>query len=235
MGDAPPTLSGRILAVSAGRAGTITGIGMSVETAFVKQEIPARVHVGSLGIVGDEHVYDDHGGPDMALLAYPVEHYAHWRGLGIDLPSVAAMAENLTVSGLLETEVCIGDIFTAGSATLQVTQPRSPCYKIAARYGRKDLALLVQETGFIGFLLRVVEEGEIGAGDEIRLIERDRHGISVAFAGRIANVERNDIDGARRVLAVDALGSSVRRKLEQRVASHERVGLDTARLYDEPI
>ena len=143
------------------------------------------------------------------------------------------MAENLTVSGLLEDQVCIGDIFQVGGATLQVTQPRSPCYKIAARYGRKDLALLVQETGFIGFLLRVIEEGELGAGDEVRLVERQDHGVTVALAGRIANVDRNDIEGARRVLAVETLGSSVRRKLEQRVASHERVGLDTARLYDE--
>lgn len=202
-----------------------------VETAFVKTPLPGRVAVDELGIAGDDHVFEDHGGPDMALLVYPIEHYHHWRALGVELPDAAAMAENLTVSGLLETDVMLGDVFTVGTATVQVTQPRSPCYKIAARYGRKDLPMLVQDTGFTGYLLRVLTAGTIGTGDEMRLVERGEHGVTVADAGRVANVDRNDVEGARRVLAVAALGSSVRRKLQARVASAERLGLDTDRLF----
>jgi MOSC domain-containing protein YiiM len=228
---AAPTLVGRVVAVNAGRASVLSYGRRAVETAFVKTPLVGRVAVSTFGIAADEHVYEDHGGPDMALLAYPIEHYDHWRRSGIDLPDAAAMAENLTVEGLLETDVMLGDVFTVGSARVQITQPRSPCFKIAARYGRKDLPVQVQDTGFTGYLLRVLREGEIGAGDEMVLVERAGHGVTVAEAGRIANVDRNDLDGARRVLTVEALGSSVRRKLAARVASAEQLGLDTERLF----
>ncbi len=189
------------------------------------------MRIGVLGVDGDEHVYEDHGGPDMALLAYPVEHYAHWRALGLELPDAGALGENLTVAGLPETAVHLGDTFAVGSTLVQVAQPRTPCYKLAARFGRKDMPLLVQDTGYTGYLLRVLVEGDIGAGDEMRLVERQSHGVTVAEAGRVVNVDRNDLATARRVLAVDALGSSVRRKLEGRVRSGEQVGLDAERLF----
>jgi len=121
----------------------------------------------------------------------------------------------------------------AGRATViaQVCQPRTPCYKLAARYDRKDLAVMVQDTGYTGYLLRIVTNGVMRAGDEMRLIQRDSHGVTVAEAGRVVNVDRNDFATARRVLAVDALGASVRRKLAARVASSDDVGLDTERLF----
>lgn len=223
---------GRLVAVSAGRAAMLRSGTRESRTAFVKAPIEGRVAVSTLGIGGDEHVYHDHGGPDMALLVYPIEHYAHWRAVGIDLPDAAAMAENLTVEGWPETDVCVGDTFAIGTAVVQVSQPRSPCSKIGARYGRRDLPVMVQDTGFTGYLLRVLTPGEIGAGDEMVLLERDPHGVTVAEAGRVANVDRNDLDTIRRVLAVEALGSSVRRKLEARLATSEAQGLDTRRLFD---
>lgn len=224
--------AGRVVAISAGRAGLVRSGERTIRTGFVKEPLPGRVWVSTLGIEGDEHVYHDHGGPDMALLVYPAEHYDYWRAMGLVLPSAGAMAENLTVSGWPETEVLVGDEFAIGSTVVQVTQPRSPCSKIAARFGRRDLPVLVQETGFTGYLLRVLMPGDIGVGDEMRLLRRSPHGISVAEAGRIVNVDRNDLEGARRVVAIDALGSSVRRKLLARLASDERLGLDTARLFD---
>ncbi|MEN9505377.1 MAG: hypothetical protein RI958_1303 [Actinomycetota bacterium] len=226
------SMIGTLLAVSVGRAGTLLSGRRRVSTAFVKTQVDGRVAVSVAGVIGDEHVYEGHGGPDMALLAYPVEHYEYWRSIGLHLPEAAAMAENLTVAGLVETDVQIGDVFEVGTTRVQVTQPRRPCSKIAARYGRHDLAVLAQDTGFTGYLLRVLVPGEIGAGDEIRLVERADHGVTVAEAGRIVNVERNDLDGARRVLAVTALGSDVRRTLMARVESGERVGIDAARLFD---
>lgn len=224
-------LVGRVVAVSAGATSTIVSGHREIETAFVKHPIDGSVFVGVLGIGGDEHVYEDHGGPDMALLAYPVEHYRHWQSVGLDMPGAAAMAENLTVSGLVETDVHLGDVFEIGEVLVQVCQPRSPCYKLAARYGLRQLPVLMQDTGFTGYLLRVLREGHLAAGDSVQLVARDDHGITVAEAGRIVNVDRNDIDGARRVLAVDALGSSVRRKLDTRVAAALQLGLDTDRLF----
>ena len=79
-------LRGTVLAVSAGKAQTLMHGRRAIESAFVKTAITDRIEVTELGIPGDEHVYEDHGGPDMALLAYPVEHYAYWRSLGLELP-----------------------------------------------------------------------------------------------------------------------------------------------------
>lgn len=221
-----------MLAVNAGRATAIAHGRRQVETAFIKTPIDGPVAVGVEGIATDEHVYEDHGGPDMALLVYPIEHYDHWRSVGLELPSSGAMGENLTVAGgLTEDVVHLGDVFQIGSVVAQVCQPRTPCYKLAARYGRKDLPVMVQDTGYTGYLLRILTPGSLQAGDHMDLIERGDHGVPVAEAGRVVNVDRNDIDTARRVLAVEALGASVRRKLAARVASSEDLGLDTERLF----
>ena len=186
-----------------------------------------------LGLAGDAHVYEDHGGPDMAVLAYPYEHYAHWRELGINILDASALAENLTVTGLVETDVHLGDIFELGTSVVQVTQPRLPCNKIAARYQRKEMALESQQTGFNGYLFRVLEEGHVTAGDAMHLVGRESHEVTVAEAGRVADADRNDVEAVRRVLAVESLGSAVQRRLNARVASHEAVGLDRERLFGD--
>ena len=225
-------LRGKVAAVCVGKAGELESSGRTIASAFVKRSVSGPARIGSLGVEGDEHVYEDHGGRDGAVLVYSSDHYPFWRDLGIDLPEVGAFAENLTVRGLTEAEVHIGDTFEVGSCVLQVTQPRAPCYKIAARYGRKDISIVVQETGFTGYLLRVLSEGEVAAGDEMQLVERDTsHAITVAAAGRIVNVDRNNNEGARRLLDVDALSASIKRTLEARIARSERLGLDLDRLY----
>ena len=224
---------GSVLGVCAGRASLIRQGSRDVRTAFVKSPIAGRVDVGPLGIGGDEHVYEGHGGPDMALLVYSADHHAHWRSLGLVLPESGAFGENLTVSGLTEEVVHIGDVFAVGTCRVQVCQPRSPCSKLAARFGRRDMPVLVQESGRTGYLLRVVAPGSIAAGDEMRLVERDDHGLTVAESGRVLNVDRNDADGARRVLAHPALGSSVRSTLQKRLAANEVLGLDERRLFSD--
>ncbi len=220
------------MAVCVGKVGELDSSGRTIASAFVKRPAAGRVRVHSLGVEGDEHVYEGHGGRDGAVLVYSSDHYPFWRDLGIDLPEVGAFAENLTVAGLTEAEVHLGDTFEVGSCAVQVTEPRAPCYKIAARYGRKDISIVVQETGFTGYLMRVLREGEVAAGDEMRLVERDTsHAVTVAQAGRIVNVDRNDLDGARRLLDIDALSASIKRTLEARIARSERLGLDVDRLY----
>ncbi len=143
------------------------------------------------------------------------------------------MGENLTTAGFTEADVHLGDVLAVGDTVVQVTQPRSPCSKIAARYGRRDLAVLVQDTGYTGYLMRVLEEGDVAEGAPIHLVERQDHGMTVAEAGRIVNVDRHDLDGARRVLEVPGLGASVRRKLESRLRSPAPAGLDTARVFGD--
>lgn len=217
-------LVGRIEGVCIGRIGKV-GTGKRVfESAFVKSQHHGSVALTSLGLEGDEQAYDGHGGTDMAVLLYPIEHYAYWSDQGLDLPSAGAFAENLTVSGAIETDVNIGDIFQitshrnieTTSTLIQICQPRSPCFKIAARYGHKDLPLLVQKTGFTGYLARVLSEGHVSEGDTLCLVERSSS-ISVAEASYIVNVNRNDHESARRLLSLKALGSSTRQLLETRL------------------
>ena len=224
-------LVGQVRAVCVGSVRALTLGRRSIKTAFVKSPVDGPLRLGELGVPGDEHVYEDHGGPEMAALVYPFEHYSYWREFGLDLPEAGAFGENLTVTGLVETDVHLGDVFEVGTSVVLVTQPRSPCYKIAARYGDKNLSVTVQNEGLIVYLLRVLDEGDVSAGDPMRLVHRDSHGVTVAEAGRVANVDRNDLDAAERVLAVEALGSSTRRKLAARMASRVEVGLDAARLF----
>ena len=183
-----PTLMGIVEAVCVGAVVEIDSGRRKIVSALIKTPIQGRIAVGPLGLPGDEHVYEDHGGPDLALLAYPREHYDYWRDIGLELPVAGAMGENLTTTGLVETEVHIGDVFEVGTSVIQVTETRSPCSKLAARFGRKDMAVMMQDTGFTGFLFRVLVCGEIGAGDTLRLLRRDdHHRINVAEAGRILN------------------------------------------------
>lgn len=220
-----PEVSGTVRAVCVGRKGTLQAGGRRIATAFVKTPVDGPVPVTTLGLPGDEHVYREHGGAEMALLAYAHEHYARWRALGIALPEAGAMGENLTLTGMVETDVHVGDTFAVGpTVVVQVTQPRSPCSKIAARYGRPDLAVQVQEAGATGWLLRVLTEGSVAAGDRVVLVDREPHGVTVAEAGRVLHLDRenrenrDDRDDVRRVLAVASLGVVTRRKLEARLA-----------------
>ena len=211
--------SGLIKFVCVGAIGEIGSEERKIKSAFVKTPQSGPVSVGPLGLSGDEHVYKDHGGPDSALLAYPHEHYSHWHRLGIDLPVAGAMGENLTTSGLIETDLWIGDIFEVGSCVIQVTEPRSPCHKLAARYGLRELPELMRESGFTGTLFRVLVCGEITEGDELRLRHRDpHHSVSVHEAGQILDVDRKNLAGARRLYAVPSLGHSARLRIAARLS-----------------
>ena len=112
---------------------------------------------------------------------------------------------------------CAGTQTRPRTSVIQVTEPRSPCRKLAARFGRTDMAAMVQDTGFTGFLCRVLVCGDIGTGDALRMLRRDdHHDMTVAEAGRILNTDRGDLAGARRLYAVPALGYSARRRLSAR-------------------
>ncbi len=124
-----------------------------------------------------------------------------WRSLGLELPDAAALGENFTVAGLLETEVHLGDVFDVGTAVVQVCQPRTPCYKLAARFGRKDMPVLVQDTGYTGYLLRVLTEDVVEADDDMVLAHRDNyHAVTVAPGWSEAEL---GIDTARLFLPPD--------------------------------
>jgi MOSC domain-containing protein YiiM len=147
-----------------------------VMTGIHKRPASGPVQVGRLGVAGDEQVdLSVHGGLDKAVYAYPAEHYAFWNArrkavLHTDEPLPhGSTGENLTVEGLLETDLWIGDRLHVGSTVLQVTEPRQPCFKFNAKIGFPQASRQMLQAGFSGFYLRVIETGTVQAGDAITL------------------------------------------------------------------
>ena len=127
---------------------------------------------------------------------YLLEHYPYWQQvLGADEFPFGSFGENFTTEGLLETEVCLGDIFEVGSALVQISQPRQPCWKIAPRWRMKDLALRVQDSGRTGWYFRVIREGTVQAGSRLMLVERPFPEWTVASANNIMHRRADDIRG----------------------------------------
>lgn len=143
-------------------------------SAYGKDEVAGRVRVGTLGLDGDEQAdRRHHGGPQMAVLAYAAGHYPHWRAMrGLESMGPGGFAENLTVEGQDETSVCVGDVFEAGGAALQVSQPRGPCAAISRWWNEPDMVRRSTETSRTGWYLRVLREGVLARGDSVRLVER---------------------------------------------------------------
>lgn len=185
-------------------------------TGICKQPAAGAVFLSKLGFEGDG-VGDrtHHGGHDKAVCVYSLDHYPYWEStLGITMPT-AAFGENLSVAGMHEDDVCIGDVYRIGTAEVQVSQPRQPCGTLAARYGREDLVRLVVDSGRTGFYFRVLTEGQVRAGEILALIERDPRGVSIAFANNIFHHDRANRDGIEKVLAVPALSGSWLRSFQE--------------------
>jgi len=170
----------KLLSVQTGRPREIRHRGRTVRTAIYKDPVLFRVRARRLGLEGDGQADRRvHGGPDKAVYAYDLSGYAHWRTeLGVDFPH-GQFGENLTVEGMPETDVRIDDIYRAGGALLQVSQPRSPCYKLALKMERPTFPKAFLRSGRTGFYLRVIEEGELGAGDPIELVSRQSDAVTV--------------------------------------------------------
>jgi len=174
-----------VLSVNVGRPRSVRVGDRTVRTAIAKAPALLRVRVGRTNLEGDRQAdLRVHGGPNKAVYAYDLSGYARWEAeLGRALPH-GQFGENLTVEGLPETEVRIGDVYRVGSALLQVSQPRSPCFKLALHMGRPDFPAAFLASGRTGFYLRVLEEGDVGAGDSIALVERDPRALTVLETAR---------------------------------------------------
>ncbi|MBJ6978260.1 MOSC domain-containing protein [Luteimonas sp. MC1895] len=145
-------------------------------SAIAKAPRSGPVHIGSLGLDGDEQGDPRvHGGVDKAVHHYPRDHYAAWRTELGNLPLLAApgaFGENLSSAGLDEGSVCLGDRFSLGGALLEVSQGRQPCWKLNDRFGVRDMARRVQDTGRTGWYYRVLQPGHASTGDVLELVER---------------------------------------------------------------
>lgn len=168
-------------AVCTGTARPFNGAELS---AITKRPREGRVQVLAEGLAPDEQADRRvHGGPEMALHLYPLDHHAWWRERIGDHPALdepGGFGSNLAVTGLTEEMVHIGDRFRCGSALIEVSQPRQPCWKIEHRFERKGMVAAIIETGRCGWYFRVIETGEVAAGDPLERIALGASDWSVA-------------------------------------------------------
>ena len=186
--------------------------GEPVSTGIFKEPITRRVMMRTLNIDGDRQAdLTVHGGPSKAVYVYPAEHYSFWKRElpEMDLPW-GMFGENFTTTGLLETELNIGDTFRVGEAEVMVTEPRMPCYKLGIRFGRTDIIRRFLQSEHTGFYLAVLKEGEVGAGDEFEPLARDPHDVRVSDVTRLYTREKRNAALLRRAIEVEALPESWR-------------------------
>ena len=190
-----------------------------VLTAIFKDPVQGVIPLRSLNLDGDRQAdLTVHGGPDKAVYGYPVEHYDYWRARVPQVPAtLGAFGENLTTRGVLETDLNIGDQVRIGTALLQVSQPRMPCYKLQVRFDRDDMTKLFAVSRRSGFYFSVIEEGEVKAGDAIEIVKQDEHGVSVADVNGMYYARKIDRDLMARALQVPALTAESRSMLLSRV------------------
>ena len=202
----------KIISVNVGLPRLVLRNDEPVSTGIFKEPVAGRVMMRTLNLDGDRQAdLSVHGGPEKAVYVYPSEHYEFWKR---ELPEMelpwGMFGENLTTTGLFETEVNIGDKFRVGTAEVMVTQPRMPCYKLGIRFGRVDIIkrFLISERS--GFYLSVLKEGDVGAGDEFELLEKSRSSVTVVDITRLYSTDKENVDLMRRAIATDALPDSWR-------------------------
>lgn len=190
-------------------------------TGIFKETVNAAVFLRFTNLDGDGQAdLVNHGGVDKAVNVYPIEHYPYWREkLNIPALTNGAFGENFTTSGLLETDICIGDTFTLGEAIVQVSQPRQPCWKLALKWQIKDLALQVEQTGKTGWYFRVLREGIVKADDELKLIEQRFPQWTIEAANQIMHHRKDDLSASAELAACPLLSESWKRSLSNRVTT----------------
>lgn len=165
------------------QVGVIAPLGpRAVPSGFVKTPVSGPVRVGRLGLEGDSQAdLTVHGGAEKAVYAYAAAHYPRWLRdfpQHVDRLGPGAFGENLTVIGLEESDLCVGDVHRVGSTLLQVCQPRQPCFKFALRFEDERMPRAMVQNGRAGWYYRVLEEGVLQPGDPVRLTDRPNPGLS---------------------------------------------------------
>ena len=209
----------RVISVNVGQPRKALVNGEIVETGIYKAPVEGQVAIRRLNIDGDRQAdLTVHGGWDKAAYAYPIEHYEYWQEQfpEMDLPW-GMFGENLSIKGLFEDAVHIGDHFQVGTAKLMVTQPRLPCYKLGIKFEREDIIKRFLVSGRTGFYFAVLEEGMVAAGDPITLLHRDEHDITIADIVRLYREDKYNVELMRRVVAVDALPEEWREYFQERL------------------
>ena len=200
----------KLISVNVGLPRVVMSNGDPVSTGIFKEPVAGRVMLRTLNLDGDRQAdLSVHGGPSKAVYVYPSEHYDYWKR---ELPEIklswGMFGENFTTAGLFESELNIGDKFRVGSAVVMVTEPRMPCYKLGIKFGRSDIVKRLLASERTGFYFAVLQEGEVGAGDPIELMEKRERSVRVSDITQLYTREKRNVGLLRRAIEVDALPES---------------------------
>ena len=212
-----------VLAVLIGKATPFRGADEPSAIAKLPREGP--VVVGPLGLAGDEQAdRENHGGHDKAMLHYAADHYPFWREMLGDHPLLeraGAFGENISALGLTETGVCIGDRFRLGTALVEVSHGRKPCWKLAHRFAVPAMVAQVVGTRRAGWYYRVIEPGQVAAGDAMSLLDRPQPEWTVArvFGLLVGGDHKREPEALRTLAALDVLAEAWRKIARERLAA----------------
>src|SRR5881628_127400 len=211
-----------LVSVNIGLPREVSWHGRMVTTGIFKEPVKGRVALRKLNLDGDRQAdLTVHGGEHKAVYCYPVAHYDYWK---VELPGrelpMGSFGENFTADGFLEDSVHLGDRFSVGTAEVAVTQPRLPCYKLGVRFGSDDMVKRFLVSGRTGFYVAVIREGEVGAGDRIKVIAREANAVPVSEIVYLYVVKRYgeaEIRAVRRALRVPELPESWKEYFRERL------------------
>ena len=212
----------KIVSLNTGLPREVLWRGRTVTTGIFKQPVEGRIALRKFNLDGDcQADLSVHGGLHKAVYCYPLEHYDYWTKElpGRELP-MAIFGENFTTQGLSEDSAHLGDQFSVGTAEVVVTQPRLPCYKLGVRFQADDMVKRFLASARTGFYFAVTREGEVGAGDEIKMIARDLNAVPISEITRLYVARRYsdaDLASLRRALSVAALPESWKQYFQERI------------------
>lgn len=212
----------KVVSVNVGLPQKIRFNNQVVTTSIFKTPVHEKIKLSKLNLQGDaQSDLSVHGGVDKAVYSYPAEHYDYWRKVYPEIEMDFGMfGENLTTQGLDEGSVNIGDIYTIGSSQLVVTQPRMPCYKLGIRFGKMDVIEKFLNSLRSGIYFRVVKEGELKEGDEIKLLSRDNNNVSINDIVKLYKKKKynhSELKLLERTLELRFLPENWKRHFEQKI------------------
>ncbi len=210
----------RIVSVNVGEPLDVEWRGQTIHTGIFKHPVRGPVAIRGENLAGDAQADPTvHGGRARAAYAYPSEHYDFWRGTYPDLETPwGLLGENLTLEGLLEEDVHVGDVLRFGTAALEVTHPRIPCMKLGIRFGRPDVVKRFLASGRVGFHLGIVTPGEVAPGDPVEWISRHPSEVGIPELTRVYKGELDDPDLLRRAIEIPALADDWRDRFRKQLA-----------------